>query len=127
MSDRLAALANESYLSLASYRRSGVEVAVPVWFEILDGKLVVFTDGTMAKVKRIGANPRVRVAPCGMFGAVTGEWSEGTARIVSDPAEAERAYAAIGRKYGWQMSLLSVFSRLGGRLGRRVVIEIELR
>ncbi len=127
MSNRLAALAKESYLSLASYRRTGAEVAVPVWFEVLDGKLVVFTDGTTAKVKRIRANPRVRVAPCGTFGAVTGEWIEGTARIVSGSAEEERAYAAIGRKYGWQMSLLSVFSRLAGRIDRRVVIEIELR
>jgi hypothetical protein len=127
LSGALEELAKESYVSLASFRRSGAEVAVPVWHEIQGGKLVVFSDGTSGKVKRIRANPRVRVAACNFRGTVTGAWREGAARIVSDPAEAERAYAAIGRKYGWQMTLVSVMSRLAGRIQRRVVIEIELR
>ena len=57
-------LTTESYISLATFRRNGAAVETPVWFAILDGKLYVVTDGTSAKVKRVRATKRVRVAAC---------------------------------------------------------------
>ena len=63
-------LAPESYISLATFRRNGVAVETPVWFAILDDKLYVVTDGTSAKVKRVRATKRVRVAPCNLLGSV---------------------------------------------------------
>jgi PPOX class probable F420-dependent enzyme len=55
-------LSNEAYISLATFRRNGNAVQTPVWFAILDGELFVVTDGTTARVKRIRATRRVRVA-----------------------------------------------------------------
>jgi uncharacterized protein len=57
-------LSKEAYISLATFRRNGEAVQTPVWFAILGGNLYVVTDGTSAKVKRIRATKRVRVAPC---------------------------------------------------------------
>ena len=119
-------LANESYVNLVTFRRNGATVETPVWFAILDGKLYVVTDGTSAKVKRIRATKKVRVAPCNAWGGVTGDWVDGTGRTVADKQLIERAHAALQEKYGWQMWLLDSTSQLFGRIGRRAYLELAL-
>src|ERR1051325_2855605 len=103
-------LGNERYINLATFRRDGRAVETPVWAVGLNGKLYVFTDGPSAKVKRIRATKKVRVAPCGMAGHVTGEWVEGAARVVDDSALEQEVYTALDRKYGWQKWLLDLGS-----------------
>jgi hypothetical protein len=122
----LRTLEPEPYVSLETFRRSGVGVKTPVWFAILDDRLYVVTDGTSAKVKRIRATKRIRLAACGVTGTVHGEWFEGTARVVTDRRTVERAHAALGEKYGWQMWLLDAGSTLFGRIGRRAWLELRL-
>jgi len=119
-------LATESYVNLATFRRNGAAVETPVWFAILAGKLYVVTDGTSAKVKRIGATKRLRVAACNVRGRVSGEWFDGKGRIVSDRKLVERAHEALQQKYGWQMWLLDAGSWLFGRIGRRAYLELRL-
>jgi uncharacterized protein len=114
------------YLSLATFRRSGAEVRTPVWFAAADGKLYVFTAGESGKVKRLRHSARARVAPSDMRGHVRGGWSDVTARIVTEPGVIERAHAALRAKYGWQMWIGDLFSRLTGRIRRRAWIEIEV-
>lgn len=121
-------LDQERYISLETFRKDGTGVKTPVWAAPLDGKLVVFTDGTSYKVKRLRNNPKVRVAGCDARGAVIKtEWLDGSARIVTDDgAYIERAHRALKDKYGWQLRLLDFFSRLGGRIGRRAYLELTL-
>ncbi len=114
------------YLSLATFRRSGAEVKTPVWFAAADGKIYVFTAGDSGKVKRLRHSSRARVAPSDMRGHVRGGWSDVTARIVTEPGVIERAHAALRAKYGWQMWIGDLFSRLTGRIRRRAWIEIEV-
>jgi len=114
------------YLCLATVRRNGVEVKTPVWFAAADEKLYVFSAGEAGKVKRLRHSPRVRVAPCDARGRVQGAWQDGTGRIVADSRVIERAQAALRAKYGWQMWLLDLFSRVTGRIRRRAWIEIAL-
>ena len=122
----IKALTRESYISLETFRRSGVGVQTPVWFAVLDGKLYVVTDGTSGKVKRIRATQRGRVAACGVTGTVHGEWFDAAVRIVKERDLIDRAHAALKDKYGWQMWLLDTGSTLFGRIGRRAWIEIGL-
>ena len=98
----------------------------PVWFAAAGEKLYVFTAGEAGKVKRLRHSPRLRVAPCDARGRVQGAWRDGIGRIVTDARVIERAHAALRAKYGWQMWLLDLFSRLTGRIRRRAWIEIEL-
>ena len=119
-------LATESYISLATFRRNGTAVETPVWFAILDGKLYVVTDGTSAKVKRIRATKRVRLAACSVRGRVSGKWFDGKGRIVREKKLVERAHDALQQKYGWQMWLLDTGSTLFGRIGRRAYLELSL-
>ena len=114
------------YTCLATLRRNGVEVKTPVWFAAADEKLYVFSAGEAGKVKRLRHSPRVRVAPCDARGRVQGAWQDGTGRIVKDARVIERAQAALRAKYGWQMWLLDLFSRVTGRIRRRAWIEIAL-
>jgi PPOX class probable F420-dependent enzyme len=126
MADKGTPLDNETYISLESFKRDGGGVKTPVWSAPLDGRLVIFTDGTSYKVKRIGRNPKVRVAACGARGAVHGPWYDGQCRILEDAAEIERALGALRRKYGWQMLVGNFFSRLTGRFGRRKYLEVTV-
>ena len=119
-------LSSEAYISLVTFRRDGRGVPTPVWFASIGAKLYVFTDGTSAKVKRIRATRRVRVAACDVRGKVTGPWQDGVARVVDEAALVERAYAALRARYGWQMRLVDAVSWLFGRIDRRPILEIEL-
>ena len=114
------------YMCLATVRRNGVEVKTPVWFAAADENLYLFTAGEAGKVKRLRHSPRIRVAPCDARGRVQGAWRDGIGRIVTDARVIERAHAALRAKYGWQMCLLDLFSRVTGRIRRRAWIKIEL-
>jgi PPOX class probable F420-dependent enzyme len=121
-----AELAREPYISLETFKKDGTGVKTPVWCAGLDGTIVIFTDGTSYKVKRLRNDPRVRVAPCDVRGNVRGPWTEGRGRIVDDAAIIERAHRALREKYGWLMRLADVGSKLFGRFGRRAYLEITL-
>lgn len=116
----------DRYLSLATYRVTGAEVATPVWFAAVDGTLYVFTAGESGKVKRLRRSSRARVAPCDARGHPHGAWRAATARIVTDEAVIARAQAALRTKYGWQKWLLDLGSRLTGRIRRRAWIAIDV-
>jgi len=124
--DALARLDREAYLNLATFRRSGVAVETPVWFAAHAGRLYVFTEGTAGKLKRLRANPAIRIAPCGVRGRLKGPWLPGRARRVDDAATLAAAYRALRRKYGFQMWLLDAFSRLAGRYDARAMLELEV-
>jgi PPOX class probable F420-dependent enzyme len=119
-------LEDARYLSLVTFRRDGREVATPVWFAEANGRLYAFSAGDAGKVKRLRNSTRARVARCDMRGGLEGDWQEASARIVKDQPTIERAYAALHAKYGWQMAIGDVFSRLTGRYRTRAMLEIEV-
>ncbi len=114
------------YINLATFRRSGKAVETPVWFAALDGRLYAFSEGKAGKVKRLRNSSRARVAVCDLRGRLLGEWIEAVARVVDDPETIERAFAALRAKYGWQMWITDLVSRIAGRINKRVIIEIEI-
>jgi PPOX class probable F420-dependent enzyme len=118
--------ATEKYVSLATYRRNGVEVKTPVWIVKLAERYYVFSAGDAGKVKRIRATPRVRLAACDLRGTVQSAWMDGHARIVSDPGLIIEVRRALRAKYGFLMRLTDVMATITGRIRRRAYIEIEL-
>lgn len=120
------ALDRERYISLATFRKSGKAVSTPVWCALAGGRFYVFTEGTSGKVKRLRNGSRIRVAPCTATGKVTGEWIDGSGRIVTDPETVASAYAALHAKYGWQMWIADALSRLTGRYDKRAMLELAL-
>ncbi len=120
------ALGDEAYVSLASFRRDGREVRTPVWIARDGQDLVVYTNRTSGKAKRIRSGGRVRLAACDARGKLRGEWVEASARLRDDPGALARGLAAIQRKYGWQAQLVMLGARLFGRWPDRAVIEIRV-
>jgi uncharacterized protein len=121
-----AELDRHRYMSLATFRRNGAQVATPVWFAASDGRLYVVSAGNAGKVKRIRNAARARVAPCDVRGTVRGPWQDATARVITEASVIEGARRALRAKYGWQVVLFDFVSRLTGRARRRAWLEIGL-
>jgi PPOX class probable F420-dependent enzyme len=125
-----AAFANQKYLNLESFKKSGEGVRTPVWFAAdpsanLDSsaaKLYVYTIGNTGKVKRIHNNPRVRIAPCDARGRLRGEWVEARAEIVTGE-EAQRGMDLLNKKYMPWKQLLDFFAMFRRR--QRTVLAIR--
>ena len=119
--------AEAKYVNLRSFKRDGSPVDTPVWFVVLEDRVLIFTDGTSYKVKRIRRNPKVELARCDIRGALLGPWLPGSCRTVETDAELiGRTYAALNAKYGLMMRLGTVFSTLAGRVKRRLILEVTL-
>jgi len=104
-----SAIQGQKYISLKTFRKTGVGVDTPVWFGEEDGKLYVMTRHDMGKAKRIRNSPQVGVAPCTIRGKVTGPEFAATARLL--PAEEHpRARQTINRKY-WMARLPLIWAR----------------
>jgi uncharacterized protein len=119
-------LADAEYFNLATFRRNGIAVATPVWFALMDDTFYVFSAPDTGKIKRLRLSSRARVAACDIRGKVLGEWLDAKARLVAEPAEIDRAYAALRRKYGFRIAALDFFAKLTGRYHRRQFIAVTV-
>jgi PPOX class probable F420-dependent enzyme len=113
----------ERYVSLATFRRSGKEVRTPVWIVALGAISYVYSTDNAGKVKRLRNNPRARMAACNMRGGLLGEWVDVHGSFVLDKQLEQRVFSEFRRKYGFQITIANVLSRLAGRIDERVVME----
>lgn len=120
------AFARAPYVSLATYRKSGAEVATPVWCAEDGGEFFIFSAADAGKVKRIRNSGRSRLAVCDVRGRLLGEWCDTGAELIEDAGAIARALGALRRKYGWQMWLADTGARLTGRFQRRAYIRVRL-
>jgi len=121
---KIGQFANQKYLNLESYRRTGAAVATPVWFAQNGDELYIYSLAEAGKVKRIRNNPRVRVMPCDFRGGPKGEWVEATARII-DGAEADKAQRLLDKKYGLVKRIGNIFSTIMKRSRAAIAIRLD--
>ena len=67
-----AEIHGQRYISLATFRKTGVAVYTPIWFAEDNNKLYFMTSSKLGKYKRIRNNPQVKIAPCTIRGKITG-------------------------------------------------------
>lgn len=120
-------LARGKYLSLTTFKKDGTSVATPVWVARDGNELIVITEATSGKAKRIRNNGRVLLAPCDMRGKITGPSVSGIARL-TDSTHTDYIASQIKRKYGLAytaIGLLEKFRRrdTGGSVGIRIEVE----
>jgi len=103
---RLKPLAGKSTLILTHYgRKSGQPHEVKIWFVVDGGRVFIGTANVERQwVRNVQKNPRIKLS-------VGGEKFEGEARFLADPAERDRALAAIGRKY-WMYSPIFILGKM---------------
>lgn len=121
-SPALGQFANEKYLNLETYRKTGASVRTPLWFAEKNGLFYVYSLADAGKVKRIRNNPRVRFASCDLRGNLKGEWVNGQVRILEGP-EAAHANSLLDQKYGLIKRMGNLTSNLLGR--KRAFIAIQ--
>jgi PPOX class probable F420-dependent enzyme len=90
-------LGDSGYLLLVTFKRSGEPVPTPVMFSKRDGKAYLRSEPN-AKVKRLRANPHVRVAGCNPRGKPKTAVYEGRARELP-PEDHERAWRILRDGY----------------------------
>jgi PPOX class probable F420-dependent enzyme len=93
-----AEIRGKHYISLATFRKTGIAVYTPIWFAEEGDKLSFMTGSKLGKTKRIRNNPQVKIAPCTISGKITGPEFSATARILP-PEEGARVRRAIKAKY----------------------------
>jgi uncharacterized protein len=115
-------LADEKFVSLTTFRKTGDPVSSPVWVapDAADlRRLVVITVDDTGKTKRLGHTSRVELRPCDVRGRVA-EGSPtyaGTAEVVRGPNEVQAVRRAVNTKYGLQARLLDVGNTVLDKIG----------
>lgn len=125
-------LKREKYISLATFRKTGKEVATPVWFVTdpdRESTLYVFTARGSGKIKRLRNFSRSKVAACDIRGKVHGEWIDATTIILDDSASEQtirKALRLFRAKYPVAMRMADLGARLSGRYSKRAYLEVEI-
>lgn len=126
MPDALTQFASAKYISLETFRKTGVGVRTPVWFAAdpaAPDSFYLYSAPDAGKVKRIRNNAHVRVAPCDIRGKLRGAWVDGQARIV-DGTEADKGQQLLRQKYGWMKIVGDFFASFRGR--KQAVLQISV-
>lgn len=124
---RWAALADQRYLLLTTFRRNGTPVPTPVWAAPDGPDLLVVTGAGAGKVARLRHTPRVLLQPCDGGGRTRpgAEPVEAVAELLTDPEPVERVRTLLAAKYGWQYRAIRLLFRLRGRTGPEAGIRIR--
>ena len=109
-----AALGDERFLSLTTFRKSGERVSTPVWIGRDGDALIVTTPQASGKVKRLRNSPRVEVRPCNRMGRVKDgvEPVASVAEVLTDEGIRERLTGIIRRKYWLEYWMVMGIERL---------------
>jgi uncharacterized protein len=95
---QFAAIADNTYVLLTTYKRDGTPVGTPLHVVARGDHVYVRTFDPSGKLKRIRNNPDVEVAPSTVRGKVLGASRPARARIL-DGAESGAAAEALADKY----------------------------
>jgi PPOX class probable F420-dependent enzyme len=105
-------LAAHQYVSLTTFRKTGVPVATPVWIAQDGDDLVVITVDSLGKTKRLAHTARLELRPCDVRGVVPqgAPVYTGTARLDRTPEGVAAVKRAMSEKY--------LMARIGNGLER---------
>jgi len=127
ISPEFAALGDESFVSLTTFRKSGERVSTPVWIARDGDDLIVTTPEESGKVKRLRNSGRVELAPSTRMGAV----KDGAvavpafARIHGDAASVEKLGRTFLAKYRLEYRVFMVIEAIVAKRRKpRVMLRI---
>ena len=103
------AISQEKYVSVATFRKTGVEVATATWIVPLDGGQVgVLTSSASGKAKRLRNNPSVTLQPSDVRGRVKAGTTPATGivELVTSGPDFEAITARVKAKYGLMVPIM---------------------
>ncbi len=125
-SEVFSAFSQAPYVSLRTYRKSGVAVDTAIWCAPAGEHLYGFSAGQAGKVKRIRNSSRSALAVCDVRGKILGAWSDTQTCLLEDENDAATALAALRAKYGWQMALADLGAKLSGKFSKRAYLRMTV-
>jgi PPOX class probable F420-dependent enzyme len=123
----LLALGDERFVSLTTFRKSGVPVSTPVWIARDRDELLVTTPADSGKVKRLRNSHRVELRPCSRRGTVDADAPAigAVARIQDARPDVLRGARWFAEKYGLEYRITLLIERIVARQQRqRVILRI---
>lgn len=119
-----ADVAKSQYILLTTFTKDGRPKPTAVWAAPSGDRLVVITQESSWKVKRIRNTGRVTVAACDRRGKPQGDAVEAIAAILDKSANAA-TYDAIGKRYGLVGTVFGWVSKLRGGATKNVTVELR--
>lgn len=110
----LAAMGDENYIKLTTFRKTGEPVGTAVWVVRDGSRLLVTTGADSGKVKRLRHTARVEITPCDRAGKVVDGALVVTAAASIDASDAtrERLDELLVIKYGIQYRAIRAAQKL---------------
>ncbi len=124
MAPTFADVAKAKYVLLTTFTKDGRPKPTAIWAAPSAAGLVVITQESSWKVKRIRNTPRVTVAVCDVRGNPKGDAVEAVAEILPKTANGD-TYDAIGKRYGLMGKTFNLFSKLRGGMQNNVSILLK--
>ncbi|OBI10195.1 PPOX class F420-dependent enzyme [Mycolicibacter heraklionensis] len=123
MAPTFAQIAKSDYVLLTTFTKDGRPKPTPVWTAPDGDRLLVITQESSWKVKRIRNTPRVTVAICDMRGRPKSEAIEAVATVL-DKSHNAAVYAAINKRYKLIGPVFTFFSKLRGGMHTNVGLAL---
>ena len=125
-------LADENFVSLTTFKRSGEGVATTVWIARDGDALYVTTPAGSGKVKRLRNDSRVELRPSSRFGKVDDDApvAPGLARIDESATTEDALNEVFIAKYGLEFRIMMGIETVGAKRskaaksGGRVILRI---
>ena len=114
-SDPGQAISREKYVSVATFRQTGVAVATATWIVPLDGgRAGVLTSSASGKAKRLRNNPSLTLQPSDVRGRVKAGTTPvaGTAGLVTSGPDFETITSRVKAKYGLMVPISRLMDHL---------------
>ncbi|MEB3048472.1 PPOX class F420-dependent oxidoreductase [Mycolicibacter sp. MYC123] len=123
MTPTFADIAKADYLLLTTFTKDGRPKPTPIWAAADGDRLLVITQESSWKVKRIRNTPRVTLAVCDMRGNPKSEAIEAVATVL-DKSQNGAVYDAIGKRYHVVGRVFNFFSKLRGGMRNNVGLAL---
>jgi uncharacterized protein len=121
----LKAFENQQYLNIETFRKNGQGVKTPVWFAQDGDLLLVWTESSSGKAKRIRNNDQVKVAPSRGDGTPLDEWLVAQAVADDSPEALAHVKKLMGKKYGFTFSLFGLLGKF--RQAQYTTVKVKLK
>ncbi len=120
-------------LQLATIGKDGAPHQVPMWFTLDDGKIVFRSFTKSQKIVNLMRDPRlsVLVEAGNTYAQLQGVMTQGTARLITDPAYVLKVYGALAARYATignepvQMDEQSIENAFGRFAEKNTVVVVE--
>jgi len=98
------------YISLGTRKRDGSVVRTPVWFVAEGTDVIVTTEGSSGKAKRMRNYPEIDLAECDMRGRIRGELVTAAAAVLPANANADQEKLFV-KKFKVMYKIMNMLGR----------------